>query len=259
MIRKPVSIFGLLRKNSNGEINRENEWLVSAYAENGVPLKKIGLFGGTFNPIHIGHLRAAMEAGVTFDLDPVLMTPSAWPPHKDAEKVAPAVDRLEMTRLATAFTPRLAVSDVEFDREGPSYTVETIEHLQKKLGAETQLHLIIGLDAFREYDTWHRYNDLFRIIPIIVLLRPDMKATTLSKTRRLLEKHLTLTISDEYCFESYPPRFIHPRLQTVYLLEVTRLDISSSRIRRLIKEKVPIRFLVPERVDQYIQERGLYL
>ncbi len=222
-------------------------------------MKKIGLFGGTFNPIHLGHLRAAMEAGITFDLDPVLMIPSARPPHKDTEKVAPAEDRLEMTRLATASTSGLAVSDVEFDRKGPSYTVETIEHLQKKMGADTRLYLIIGLDAFREYDTWHRYRDLFRIIPIIVLLRPDVKGTTLSKTRELLERHLTLTISDQYCFESSPPRFIHPRLQTVYILEVTRLDISSSRIRRLIKERVPIRFLVPERVEQYIQERGLYL
>lgn len=227
--------------------------------DTGASLKKIGLFGGTFNPIHLGHLRAAMEAGITFDLDPVLMIPSARPPHKNTENVAPAEDRLEMTRLATASTPGLAVSDVEFARKGPSYTVETIEQLQKKLGADTRLHLIIGLDAFREYDTWHRYRDLFRIIPIIVLLRPDMKATTLSKTRELLEKHLTLTISDQYCFESSPPRFIHPQLQTVYILEVTRLDISSSRIRRLIKERVPIRFLVPERVEQYIQERGLYL
>ena len=227
--------------------------------DTGASLKKIGLFGGTFNPIHLGHLRAAMEAGITFDLDPVLMIPSARPPHKDTENVAPAEDRLEMTRLATASTPGLAVSDAEFARKGPSYTVETIEQLQKKLGTDTRLHLIIGLDAFREYDTWHRYRDLFRIIPIIVLLRPDMKATTLSKTKELLEKHLTLTISDQYCFESSPPRFIHPRLQTVYILEVTRLDISSSRIRRLIKERVPIRFLVPERVEQYIQERGLYL
>jgi len=227
--------------------------------DTGASLKKIGLFGGTFNPIHLGHLRAAMEAGITFDLDPVLMIPSARPPHKDTENVAPAEDRLEMTRLATASTPGLAVSDAEFARKGPSYTVETIEQLQKKLGTDTRLHLIIGLDAFREYDTWHRYRDLFRIIPIIVLLRPDMKATTLSKTKELLEKHLTLTISDQYCFESSPPRFIHPRLQTVYILEVTRLDISSSRIRRLIKEGVPIRFLVPERVEQYIQERGLYL
>ena len=227
--------------------------------DTGASLKKIGLFGGTFNPIHLGHLRAAMEAGITFDLDRVLMIPSARPPHKDTENVAPAEDRLEMTRLATASTPGLAVSDVEFVRKGPSYTVETIEQLQKKLGTDTRLHLIIGLDAFREYDTWHRYRDLFRIIPIIVLLRPDMKATTLSNTRELLEKHLTLTISDQYCFESSPPRFIHPRLQTVYILEVTRLDISSSRIRRLIKERVPIRFLVPERVEQYIQEWGLYL
>jgi len=227
--------------------------------DTGASLKKIGLFGGTFNPIHLGHLRAAMEAGINFDLDPVLMIPSARTPHKDTENVAPAEDRLEMTRLATASTPGLAVSDAEFARKGPSYTVETIEQLQKKLGTDTRLHLIIGLDAFREYDTWHRYRDLFRIIPIIVLLRPDMKATTLSKTKELLEKHLTLTISDQYCFESSPPRFIHPRLQTVYILEVTRLDISSSRIRRLIKEGVPIRFLVPERVEQYIQERGLYL
>lgn len=222
-------------------------------------MKKIGLFGGTFNPIHLGHLRVALEAGVAFQLDPVLMIPSAWPPHKDTAKIVSAEDRLEMTRLATASTPGLAVSGVEFDRQGPSYTVETIEQLQKKYGDGVQLNLIIGLDAFREYDTWHRFRDLFRTTPIIVLLRPDREVPTLLRAREMLEKHLAQFVSDRYRFQSSPPHFVHPRLQPVHILEVTCLDISSTRIRRLIGKRVPIRFLVPERVEQYIHKRGLYL
>lgn len=220
-------------------------------------LKKIGLFGGSFNPIHLGHLRAALEVRIAFNLETVLMIPSARPPHKFAKNMAPAKGRLEMTRLATSATPGVSVSDIEFSRPGLSYTVETIERFQAEVD-DARVHLIIGLDAFREYDTWHRYPDLFRLAPIIVLLRPDKEVTDLYQAKNLMEKQLASNISDQYRFDPSPPRFTHPDLQPVHILEVTRLDISSSHIRQLVKDNVSIQFLVPEQVERYIAKQGFY-
>lgn len=220
-------------------------------------LKKIGLFGGSFNPIHLGHLRAALEVRIAFDLETVLMIPSARPPHKLGKNMAPAKDRLEMTRLATSTTPGISVSDIEFGRPGLSYTVETIERFQTEVD-DVRVYLIIGLDAFREYDTWHRYPDLFRLAPIIVLLRPEKEVTDLYQARKLMEKQLASNISDQYRFDPSPPRFTHPDLQPVYMLEVTRLDISSSHVRQLVKDNVSIQFLVPEPVERYIAKQGFY-
>ncbi len=222
-----------------------------------VSLKKIGLFGGSFNPIHLGHLRAALEVRIAFDLETVLMVPSARPPHKPAKNMAPSRDRLEMVRLATAATPGILVSDMEFRRPGLSYTVETIERFQAELD-DTRVHLIIGLDAFREYDTWHRYPDLFRLVPIIVLLRPDKNVIDLDQAKNLIEKQLASNISDQYHFDPSVPRFTHPDLQPIHIFEVTRLNISSSHIRRLVKNNVSIQFLVPEQVNRYIAKQGLY-
>ena len=222
-------------------------------------VKKIGLFGGTFNPIHYGHLRAALETHGAFNLDHVLMIPSARPPHKATAQTAGAEHRLAMVRLAIEATPQLALSEVEFGRQGPSYTVETVEQLQAAYGKAVALSLIIGLDAFSEYDTWHRFRDLFDIAPIIVLLRPGKNIHTLSAAGKMVEEQLFRTISKQYRYRHAASCFTHASLQPVHLLEVTRLDISSSRIRELIKAGQPIRFLLPERVTDYIVKQGLYL
>jgi len=221
-----------------------------------VSLKKIGLFGGSFNPIHLGHLRAALEVRIAFDLDTVLMIPSARPPHKRGKSMAPGKDRLEMVRLATSTTPEIVASGMEFDRPGLSYTVETIERFQAKVD-DAKVHLIIGLDAFREYETWHRHADLFRLAPIIVMLRPEIDVTDLHQAKNQMEK-LLAKISDQYRFDPLLLRFTHPDLQPVYILEVTRLAISASHIRQLIKNNVSIRFLMPEQVERYIEKQGLY-
>lgn len=220
---------------------------------------RIGLFGGTFNPIHYGHLRAALETRDAFNLDQVLMIPSARPPHKSEKQTAPGVHRLAMVRLAIESTAGLGLSEVEFGRKGPSYTVETIEQLQEAYSETVKLSLIIGLDAFKEYDTWYRFRDLFKIVPIIVLLRPGNNVYTVSQASKVVEKHLHSSISDQYHYEAPTARFIHDRFHPVHLLEVTRLDISSSRIREMIKAKKSIRFLLPERVSHYIKRQGLYI
>jgi nicotinate-nucleotide adenylyltransferase len=220
-------------------------------------LKKIGLFGGSFNPVHLGHLRAALETRIAFELETVLMIPSARPPHKSAKDMAPASDRLNMVRMVTSSTPGLAVSDMELKRPGLSYTVDTIKRFQAEID-DAGMYLIIGLDAFLEYDTWHQYPDLFRLTPIIVLLRPGREVINLDQARELMEKQLASNISGQYHFDPSPPRFTHPDLQPVHILEVTRLSISSSRIRRLVRNNKSIRFLVPEKVRQYIAKQGLY-
>lgn len=219
--------------------------------------KRIGLFGGSFNPVHLGHLRAALEVRIAFELDTVLMIPSARPPHKPAKSMAPAADRLEMVRLATSATPEILESDMELNRPGPSYTVETIERFQAGV-TDTTVFLIIGLDAFREYDTWHRYPDLFRLVPIIVLLRPGKKIVDLPGAGRLIKKQLASDISDQYRFDPSSSSLVHPDLKPVHILEVTRLNISSSHIRRLVKNNISIQFLVPEPVNQYIAKQGFY-
>jgi len=220
-------------------------------------VKKIGLFGGSFNPIHLGHLRAALEVQTAFGMETIMMIPSARPPHKFAKNMAPAADRLEMVRLATAEIPELTASDAELRRPGLSYTVETIERFQAEK-ADADLFLLIGLDAFLEYDTWHRYPDLFQLVPIIVMPRPDHAMTDLTRARHLMEKQLTASISTRYRYDASPPRFMHPVLKPVYIFEVTRLDISASRIRQLVKTDRSIRFLVPDTVRQFIIRKGLY-
>ena len=117
-------------------------------------MKKIGLFGGTFNPIHYGHLRPAEEIGDWLNLDPVIFIPASDPPHKEKKDLLPAPLRAEMVRLAIADNPRFSFSDVEINRPGKSYSVETIPYFQRHLGKTAELYFILGLDAFLEIGTW---------------------------------------------------------------------------------------------------------
>ncbi|HSM73080.1 MAG TPA: nicotinate (nicotinamide) nucleotide adenylyltransferase, partial [Desulfobacterales bacterium] len=117
-------------------------------------MNRIGLFGGTFNPIHLGHLRSAQEVLEAFDLQRILLIPSALPPHKEPEFLANAADRLAMIRQATLGHTGLSVSDVEITRPGPSYTIDTVRFFKRSLPADTRLFLVVGLDAFLEIDSW---------------------------------------------------------------------------------------------------------
>ena len=122
---------------------------------------RLGLFGGTFNPIHIGHLRAAVEVRESFRLDKVLLIPSAHPPHKNADDLASPEDRFEMVGLAIDGIPFLEASDVEIIRSGPSYTIETLQYFQRQYGSTSVIHFILGIDAFSEITTWKLYKRLF--------------------------------------------------------------------------------------------------
>jgi nicotinate-nucleotide adenylyltransferase len=219
-------------------------------------LKKIGIFGGTFNPIHLAHLRAALEVQMGFGLDAVFLIPSATPPHKDAGAVAEAADRLEMVQRAVADVPQLRVSDIEIKRQGPSYTIDTICAFRKLLPEEVWLYLIIGLDAFLEIATWKSYQDLLRLVPLIVISRPGIAGPQdLNRAiARLIEQN------ELAGYECAPenPCFRHCEKQPIFTFNVTAMDIAATRIRDMVRRGEPIDYLVPPAVNAYIKERGLY-
>jgi len=220
----------------------------------------IGLFGGTFNPVHIGHLRTVREVQEGFGLDKICFIPSALPPHKKTGHVINAEDRLEMISLAVADAPDFMVSDVEIQRSGFSYTIDTIYYLKSYFPKDTQLFFIIGSDAFLEIYTWKSYKELFQEIPFIVMTRPDNKKVGISNNERqkILEDFLQSKISDKYKFSASQNGYIHDKYKPVFIFNVTLLDISATKIRELIKNKKSVQFLVPEKVEDFIKRKGLF-
>lgn len=221
---------------------------------------KIGLFGGTFNPIHNGHLRAALEVQEGFGLDQVCLIPAAIPPHKGFGDVAEADDRLRMTEMAVEDVPGLIVSDVEIRREGRSYTVDTVRHFCRSLPQPTDIILIVGLDAFLEIDTWRLFRELMALVPVIVISRPASAGPVCGNERKAVEKFFKARISGNYVVSDAPPIvFEAPEMKPVTIFQVTALDISSTRIRELVHAKRSIDYLVPQNVRNYIKAKGLYL
>ena len=227
-------------------------------------MERIGLFGGTFNPIHLGHLRAALEVKGRFRLDKLFLIPSALPPHKEPRGLAQAQDRLEMIRLSTAGIAGLVPSDIELDRPGLSYSIDTIQHFRAMQSAETRSYLVVGTDAFLDIDTWKSYRDIFTGIDIIVMDRPGIPPLDVaqgglrSSPSGQLAHYIHSCISAEYRYSPSLGGYRHPELHAIYPCAVTALDISSTRIRRLVREDRAIRFLVPEVVETYINAKGLY-
>ena len=212
---------------------------------------RLGLFGGTFNPIHLGHLRAAVEVREAFNLDRLLVIPSAHPPHKMADHVADAEDRLEMVRLAIQGEPSLEASDVELARPGPSYTIETLRYFQDRFGPESDIRFIVGQDAFSEITTWKSYRELFETAHFIVMTHPRSRL-------RSLEDFIHTRISAEYQYDHASNLYRHPRWCTIFCLNITHLDISATKIRERIRQGRSVRFLVPDVVRGFIEEKELY-
>jgi nicotinate-nucleotide adenylyltransferase len=219
---------------------------------------RIGLFGGTYNPIHLGHLRAAVEVKEGFSLDEIYLIPCAIPPHKKSGHIAGAQERYEMARIATSNTPGFSAYDVELKRSGPSYTIDTVLYF-KSVMPETKLYFILGLDAFLEIDTWKSYMDLFPLIPFIILTRPDAGHKDPSLRQQKIEDFIKSRISAGYKYDSSQSGFIHLKMEPLFLFDVTPLEISSSAIRSLIKKERSIRFLVPDEAIDFIKTKGLYL
>lgn len=219
---------------------------------------RIGLFGGTFNPIHNGHLRSAVDVQISFGLETVYFIPAAVPPHKGASGIVDARLRMQMARLAIEGRTGLAATDVELLRAGPSFTIDTISHFQAKFSHECELFFIVGQDAFLEIDTWRQFQALFANIEIIVMTRPTERRGHSPVSPEQVEQYLQKHISGAYSYEPGGSRCIHPSLRTVHLSPVTLLDISASRIRALAAARRSIRFLTPKSVEDFIHEKGLY-
>jgi len=219
---------------------------------------RIGLFGGTFNPIHHGHLRAAKEVQEGFNLQKLYLIPSALPPHKDMQDVVSASDRINMTRLAVQDLPDFIISDVELNRAGPSYTIDTVRYFKDQLESDSTLFLILGLDAFLEIDTWKSYKQLFQMIPMIVMTRPLPAVGSNHVEWNSMTEIIQTKISGSYQFSEKQDCYHHDRQYPVYRHTISMLDISGTKIRSLVQQKRSIRFLVPARVENYIHERGLY-
>ena len=219
---------------------------------------RLGLFGGTFNPIHRGHLRAAEQIRHNFGLERVFLIPAAQPPHKRPVGVAAAADRLHMIRLALEGREGLDVSDVELKRTGPSYTIDTVRHFKGSLAPKDQLFLIIGLDAFLEIDSWKSYKDLLAQIAFIVVNRPQAGGDADAGWKRLGD-YLRVRISSDYTFDASAACYRRPGGQPIHVCAIDAVDVSSTQIREMIKKGRSIDHLVPPEVAQYIFSKGLYL
>ncbi|MGO0123546.1 nicotinate-nucleotide adenylyltransferase [Desulfothermobacter acidiphilus] len=188
---------------------------------------RLGLLGGTFDPIHFGHLAVAEAVFYEMNLDKVYFVPSRQPPHK-RRKVTPAEHRLAMVKLAVVSNPNFEVSTVEIERPGPSFTVDTVrEFLQ--LYPQAEVFFILGMDALAEFLTWHRVEELLTLCRFVVATRPGYSGTS---------------------------KVIRGRKVTV--LPVPGVAVSSTEIRERVRAGKPIRYLLPEAVEEYIHIRGLY-
>ncbi|WXL26648.1 nicotinate-nucleotide adenylyltransferase [Ectopseudomonas mendocina] len=208
--------------------------------------RRIGLLGGTFDPVHIGHLRSAVEVAEALELDELRLIPSARPPHRATPQVS-AQQRLDMVELAVANSPVLRVDDRELLRERPSYTIDTLESVRGELAAEDQLFLLLGWDAFCGLPSWHRWEELLQHCHILVLQRPDADTDAPEALRDLLAAR---SVGD-------PQALSGPGGQIAFIWQ-TPLAVSATQIRTLLAEGKSARFLVPDTVLAYINNHGLY-
>ena len=211
---------------------------------------RLGILGGTFDPIHLGHLRMGEEICEDLELDKVMLIPGAFPPHKDGNRVTPFKDRFFMAKTAVKNSSRLEVLDLEAQREGPSYSIETIREIHLLYKSDSKLFFIIGMDAFLDIKTWREYKELFYASNFVVLKRPGFSFEDLGPFV------VSLGVGFKNIDNNY---YSNPSGNTLIYKDVTLLDISSTKIRELVIQKKSIRFLVPEVVRHYIAEKGLYI
>ncbi|HIJ58737.1 MAG TPA: nicotinate (nicotinamide) nucleotide adenylyltransferase [Deltaproteobacteria bacterium] len=212
---------------------------------------RIGILGGTFDPIHLGHLRSAEEMCQHLDLELVYLIPSASPPHKTKEPVISFKHRLAMTRLASDSSPLLETMDLEGRRAGHSYSIETLREFHRIFPPNPEFFFIMGMDAFLEIKTWKEYKYLFDYAHFVILARAGFQSHNLMSVLSELDAGIKRKKDES-------DLFVAPSGKTVMLIRAAVMDISSTRIRTMIKENRSIRFLVPESVRTYIAEKGLY-
>ena len=213
--------------------------------------RKLGLLGGTFNPIHLGHLRAAEDIAEQLSLQQVLFIPAGEPHHKPLLPVLPFEHRLAMVRLAIGQNPAFALSDLEGRRDGPSYTVDTLRCLHNQYDPDLNLYFITGYDAFLDVAEWHDYRHLFDLANFVVIDRDGQDSGVLNT---LLKKY----VSSDYEWHPDGRTFVCPNKKAILLRNVLKFDISSTDIRHRLSSGQSIRYLVPEPVRRYIIDNSLY-
>jgi len=208
--------------------------------------RRIGVLGGTFDPVHIGHLRSALEVAQNLGFDEVRLTPNGRPPHRDTPQVS-AADRLAMVEEAVKDVRLLTVDARELKRDKPSYTIDTLELMRAEVAPSDQLFLLLGWDAFCGLPFWHRWDELLAYCHIVVLQRPDADSEPPDALRNLLAAR---SVSD-------PLGLKGPCGQITFVWQ-TPLAVSATQIRQLLASGKSVRFLVPDAVLAYIEAHGLY-
>ena len=198
--------------------------------------KRVGIFGGTFDPIHMGHLIVAETIMDEFHLDKVVFIPAAVPPHKLDRQISPAKHRYMMAMLATCSNPRFQVSDMEMHRQGPSYSRDTLAQLIEEHGRDTEFYFIVGADSVENLHTWNRIDELLTMCHFIGASRPGC----MPDMEKIAQRFGSLA-------------------EKIHCLETPELEISSTEIRHRVGQKRTIRYIVPETVEQYIYKEKLYL
>jgi nicotinate-nucleotide adenylyltransferase len=210
----------------------------------------IGILGGTFNPIHFGHLRMAQELADALDLDTVHFIPAAKPPHKDAPNIS-AEQRAAMVKLAIANNDSFVFDDRELHRAGASYTLDTLLSLREELGEKASITLFMGSDAFTKFDTWHRWQEIIQHCHIALVQRPQLRGH-----EHKLSKPLETFLHNHYSENSDD---LHQQAAGfVTMRQITALDISSTAIRHALQHGDSVRYLMPDNVIEYIQQHQLY-
>ena len=212
----------------------------------------VGILGGTFDPVHFGHLRLAQEIGEMLRLAEVRFVPSGTPPHRTAPRVTPQ-QRLEMVRLAIADNPLFTADGREVTRSGPGYTFDTLTELRRELGATRPLCVLLGADAFLELATWHRWHELFGLAHLIVAHRPGFPPES-------WPARMPQPLAREYEARSLKqPLAVHlSPAGGIATQAISALDISATRIRQSLERGASPRYLLPDAVLDYIQANGLY-
>jgi nicotinate-nucleotide adenylyltransferase len=223
---------------------------------------RIGILGGTFNPIHTGHLVAAEEVGRDFNLDRVLLIPANLPPLKERAGVITSEHRIRMVSLAARSNPRLEARDLEIRRGGVSYTIDTVRALIEETGPAADFFFIIGQDAFRHIGSWREVEALFALTNFVVVRRPTLSVDEMIGL--LVDSIQSAHGEPAFVRTGYDNQVaadglrVEPHGREIWLKDIPYFDVSSSLIRKRLTERRNIKYLVPEPVETYILEHLLY-
>ncbi len=201
--------------------------------------RRIGILGGTFDPIHVGHISIAQQVAQKLQLDEVVLLPAGNPPHKTANKLAPASDRLAMTRLASSLMARLSVSELEAGKKGISFTIDTVKRIKAKMGSEHLYWFIIGADTVNELHTWKNIKQLLKEISFAVASRPGVDID-FGAVEADLGKQTANSLRGS-------------------IINVEPCDVSSTLVRLMAAERLPLKGMVRAQVADYIKQKSLYL